>query len=81
MNKLMRITMLSIFALSFGYTAIGHAEEAVTGEMVHVQQCPHCGFTVADKCPMCDAVMEKKTMSASDAQAAIDKTKDMIRRR
>ncbi|GEM_PF-6936843 len=64
---------LSIFLLTAG--------NAFAEDKVKVLQCPMDAHTVEINCPECGMKMEEKELTAADAQAAIDKTKEKMRNR
>jgi len=80
---------MALALFTFGLSAeAGAAYEATSqdagkAEMVTMYQCPmdQCTSKTAGKCPMCGMNMEEKQMTAGEAQEAMDKTKDMMRKR
>ena len=89
MKKLSVFTLIAFALFLSGWAGVAkaheegapHDEAAEATGMVKVYQCPMDGYTVSAKCPLCGAKMEEKEMTAADAQAAIDKSKDKMRNR
>ncbi len=78
MKKHIVFTLMAFALLLSGSMGTAKAEQA---GMVKVYQCPMDGHTISAKCPECGMKMEEKEMTASDAQAAIDKSKEKMRGR
>jgi hypothetical protein len=89
MKKFTGSILMALALFTLGLTAEAGAahEDAshVTGktEMVTMYQCPmdQCTSKTSGKCPICGMNMEEKQMTAGEAQEAMDKTKDMMRKR
>ncbi len=78
MKKHIVFTLMVFTLLLSGALGTATAEQA---GMVKVYQCPMDGHTISAKCPDCGMKMEEKGMTAGDAQAAIDKSKEKMRGR
>ena len=68
-------------AVLFAVLALVMPGYAGAEDMVKVHQCGACGYTVPTVCPHCGAKLEEKELTAGDAQTALDRTKDEIRKR
>ena len=76
--------LLVVIAQGSALAEAGHEHAAGTPahhDKVKVYQCPMDKYTVAHDCPLCGMKMEEKEMTAGEAQAAIDKSKDEMRKR
>lgn len=76
--------LLVVIAQGLALAETGHEHPAGTpahNDKVKVYQCSMDKYTVAHDCPLCGMKMEEKEMTAGEAQAAIDKSKDKMRNR
>ncbi len=76
--------LLVVIAQGSALAEAGHEHAAGTPahhDKVKVYQCSMDKYTVPSHCPLCGMKMEEKEMTAADAQAAIDKSKDEMRKR
>ena len=76
--------LLVVIAQGSVLAEAGHDHPAGTpahNDKVKVYQCPMDKYTVSHECPLCGMKMEEKEVTAADAQAAIDKSKDEMRKR
>lgn len=85
-----RLFLFTVLALSIGLVSVLQVESRAAGttqnetaETATVYQCPMDKYTSREpgKCAVCGMKMEKKTMTAAEAQTAIDKAKDQMRKR
>ena len=81
MKKIKALILSGLLVLAAHGLAFAEHEAQVQDDKVKVLHCSMCDYTVPSNCPHCGMKMEEKEMTAADAQAAIDKSKDMIRNR
>jgi hypothetical protein len=92
MKKVMLLMFVLMTSVSMAAWAADQAPAApsalqaappVAAATVTVYQCPMDKYT-SDKagvCPLCGMNLEEQKMTAADAQAALDKTKDLIKKK
>lgn len=76
--------LLVVLAQGSALAEVGHEHAAGTPahhDKVKVYQCPMDKYTVSHDCPLCGMKMEEKEMTAAEAQATIDQSKEEIRKR
>lgn len=72
---------LSVVALSGFLFLAANGSVWAESDKVKVYQCPMDSYTALRHCAVCGMKMEEKEMTSADAQAAIEKSKEMMRKR